>query len=489
MTHGAILAIDQGTSSTKALVIRADGTIASAAEAAVHPRYPGPNAVEQDPEELWHSVLAASQRALAGAGCPVGAVALANQGETVLAWDRGTGRPLSPAIGWQDRRAEAVCQRLRVNETLVEQLSGLRLDSYFAAPKMTWLRESGYRAGVVTTSDSWLLFRLTGAYVTDAATASRTALLDLGSVAWSPELAAVFGLDIADLPAVVPCTAVVGSTTAFGAEVPVAGIAVDQQAALFAEGCHRPGEAKCTYGTGAFLLANTGHTPQRSTSGLVTCVAWQLGDAGAPGETAYCLDGQVYTVGSAVNWLRSLGILGSAADLDELAAGRPAGPEVFVPALAGLAAPAWAPGARGALTGLSLATDRNAIARAVVEGLAASVAVLARAAAADLGSPISLLRADGGLTRSRALMRAQADLLQAPVEVYATPHATALGVAGLARLGLGWADGTAAAVGFEGLGSSATYVPECPAEEAARRLARWQRTLDAVLALEAPARP
>ncbi|HET7388172.1 MAG TPA: FGGY family carbohydrate kinase [Nocardioidaceae bacterium] len=480
MNARSILAIDQGTSATKALVVREDGSIAGSAEVPVKTRYLDHGGVEADPGELWDSVCVAGRRAVSEAGGAVAAVALANQGETVLAWDRSTGDPRSAAIVWQDRRAESVCDRLAPHAERVQHISGLRLDSYFAAPKMTWLRDQGCREGVVTTSDAWLLSRLTGAFATDAATASRTGLLDLDTASWSPELAELFGIEPEGLPEVVGNSDVVGTTTEFGGEIPVLGTAVDQQAALFAEGCHRRGQAKCTYGTGAFLLANTGKTPQRSSSGVVSCVAWRLGT-----ETTYCLDGQVYTVGSVVDWLQGLGVIDRPADIDRYAE-RVAGAEAFVPALAGLAAPYWAPHARGAFVGLSLSSDRRALVSAVVEGLAANIVSLAQAVGDDLGEPLSVLKADGGLTRSRALMQAQADLLQRPVEVFATPHATALGVAGMARLGLGWADSPETAVAFDGAGPTTIFEPGCGPDEAAERIGRWTRAADAVLELASP---
>jgi glycerol kinase len=296
-----VLAIDQGTSSTKALVVAPDGSVLAEAEVAVHPRATADGGVEQDPDELWQSLLDAGGQALAQAGVAVGAVGLANQGETVVAWERATGRLLSPAISWQDRRALAVCEGLDEHRSRLEEITGLLLDPYFAAPKMRWLRQHVTDEGVCTTTDTWLLHRLCGAYVTDAATASRTLLLDLDAVAWSAEAAACFEIDPQTLPAIVPCAAPVGETRAFGEPLPVTGLAGDQQAALFAERCLRSGETKCTYGTGAFLLATVGPRQRRSAAGLVACVAWQLGD-----RTTYRLDGQVYTVGAAVGWLQSV---------------------------------------------------------------------------------------------------------------------------------------------------------------------------------------
>lgn len=472
-----VLAIDQGTSSTKALVLSPEGSILGAAEAPVHPRAFGDGAVEQDPEELFASVLEAGRQALARSGAPIGAVGVANQGETVLAWDRGNDQPLTAAISWQDRRATSVCKRLAAHGARLQALTGLPLDPYFAAPKMRWLREHVTRDGVCTTTDAWLLHRLTGAYVTDAATASRTALLELDAVRWSPETCALFEIDPNTLPAIVGCAEPVGETTVFGGRVPVAGLAVDQQAALFAEGCFGDGEAKCTYGTGAFLLATVGTRAVRSTAGLVSCVAWQLA-----GETTYCVDGQVYTVGAAVDWLRRIGLVHDVTDLDAVGTQvADCAGVVFVPSLAGIAAPFWRPNARGVFVGLSLATERAHLIRAVIEGISAQVALLARSVAADIGRPLARLRVDGGLTRSRTLMQMQADLLQMPVEVYPSPHATAVGVAALARLGVGFAKSPGDAIGE--WQPAAVFEPRTRADEAESRLHRWRQVAEATMNL------
>jgi glycerol kinase len=471
-----ILAIDQGTSATKALVLGPGNEVLGSAEEPVHPRSTADGGVEQDPEELYRSVIGAGSAALAAARAPVHAMALANQGETVLAWDRRSGRPLTPAIVWQDRRSGGVCQRLSGSAGRLAAITGLPLDPYFAAPKMTWLRENLTTEGVVTTTDTWLLARLGAEYVTDAATASRTLLLDLETSDWSAEACEVFGLDPADLPEVRDCAGAVGETTAFGPPLPVAGLAVDQQAALLAERCFAAGQAKCTYGTGAFLLATTGAAPVRSTAGLSASVAWRLN-----GAATYCLDGQVYTAGAAVRWLTELGLIPGAEGLDDAGASVPdSGGAVFVPALAGLGAPHWRPDARGAFLGLGLGVTRAHLARAVAEGIAASVALLAASVAADTGAPLGRLRADGGLTRSRLLVQAQADLLQAPVEVSRSQDATALGVAALARLGTGEHTDLAEAVGPAEVEWVAT--PAITADQAEERLAAHDRAVQAVLA-------
>ena len=470
-----VLAIDQGTSSTKALVVCAERGVLADAEVPVHPRALGDGGVEQEPEELWRSVVSAGRAALGRAGEPVGALGLANQGETVLAWQRASGTALSPAISWQDRRATDVCAQLRPHADWLRRHTGLPLDPYFAAPKMRWLRDHVTRDGVCTTTDTWLLQRLTGAYVTDAATASRTQLLDLDTATWSNQACTLFGIDAASLPRIVSCAEVIGETTAFGPALPVSGLAVDQQAALFAESCFVPGEAKCTYGTGAFLLATLGNHARRSARGLATCVAWRLGD-----DTTYCLDGQVYTVGAAVAWLQQVGLLRGPDDLDALGGTvADAGGVLFVPSLAGLAAPFWRPAARGVFAGLSLATERAHLLRAVIDGIAAQVAWLARAVGEDLCHRLTRLRVDGGLTRSRTLMQAQADLLQVPVEVYPSPHATALGVAALARLGVGSARTPAEAIGA--WQPAAVYEPRLGPTNAAERLDRWRRVAEATI--------
>lgn len=472
-----ILAIDQGTSATKAVVVSDDGAVLAEAEVLVHPRTTPDGGVEQDPEELWTSVVEAGQLALERAGCEVDAVGLDNQGETTLAWDRETGEPCSSALSWQDGRAAEVCERLAGHAEELSRITGLPLDPYFSAPKIAWLRGHVTTAGVATTTDAWLLRRLCGAYVTDVSTASRTLLLDLSSGDWSARACELFEIDPACLPAVAPCAGVVGETEVFGGSLPISGIVVDQQAALFAQGCHALGQTKCTYGTGAFLQANAGSTVPVSKAGLMACIAWRLGDV-----MDYLLEGQVYTVGAVVTWLQELGVLRGAPELDEIG-GQVDGPggATFVPGLAGHAAPFWRPAARGAFTGLSLGTTRAHLIRSVIEGIAAGVAWVARAVGDDLGAPLSVLRVDGGLTRSRLLMQAQADLLQAPVQVYPSPNATVLGTAAFARLGAGDARDAGEAIGdWE---PAATFEPAVAAGEAQERLERWRAAVEATMDL------
>jgi glycerol kinase len=473
---GNILAIDQGTSSTKALVVAADGSVLASAESAVHPGAIGAGGVEQNPAQLYDSVVDAGRRALAAAVVEVDAVGLANQGETVMAWDRDSGEPIAPALSWQDRRSAAICARLAGDSDRLTELTGLPLDPYFVGPKVLWLKENVTSDGVATTTDTWLIHRLTGAYVTDVSTASRTALMDLDTRQWSVEACELFGVDPATLPGIVGCTTDVGTTKAFGAPLPITGLAVDQQAALFGEGCLTVGAAKCTYGTGAFLLANAGQQPRRSTHGLSASVAWDAG-----GDVAYCLDGQLYTVGSTITWLTGLGLLAEAADLDRLGGSvADSGGVTFIPSLAGLGAPYWRPDARGSIDGLSLGTTAAHLVRAALVGIAGQVALLARATAQDLGTPLETLRVDGGLTQSRLLMQIQADLLQAPVEVFASPHATALGVAELARIG----SGAGIDSSQQAVVTGERHEPRISADEAASTLADMAAAIARVIETE-----
>jgi glycerol kinase len=472
---GPVLAIDQGTSGTKALVVCPRRGVLGTGTAPVRSRrLPGSRA-EVDPTELYDSVRDAGRRALAAAGERVVAVGLANQGETVLAWDPATGRALTDAIVWHDKRAEVVCAELAPRAGELQEITGLPLDAYFAAPKMAWIRRNLTAGGVVTTTDSWLVHRLTGAFVTDASTASRTQLLDLDAVRWSPAALDAFGLGAEPLPGIVDAGCHAGTTTAFGTELPLTGLLVDQQAALLAQRVTEPGIAKCTYGTGAFLLAPTGTRPLRSQRGLVSCVAWRLA-----GRTSYCLDGQVFTAASAVGWLAGLGVISGAADLDPVGSAVPdSGGVTFVPALAGLAAPWWRGELRGSLTGLGLDTGPGHLVRALCDGIAAQVCELADATAADLGTPLEALRADGGLTRSALLMQTQADLLQRPVEVSAVRDATALGVAAAARLGLDPQLTVDEAV--PAWRPLAVYEPRITATEAAERRGIFRTAVDALL--------
>jgi glycerol kinase len=473
-----VLAIDQGTSGTKAIVVDDAGNVISIAEIALRPDYLPGGGVEQDPEALYASVVEAGRRALDEAGVQVSAIALANQGETVLAWDRRTGRPLTPAIVWQDRRSESICAGLAGSADAIAAKTGLVLDPYFSAPKMAWIRQNLTTDGVVTTTDTWLIHRLCGAFVTDVSTASRSLLLDLDTVTWSPELLELFGLTDEELPTLVDCDHIAGETDVFGPpSIPVAGLIVDQQAALLAENCLEPGTAKCTFGTGAFLLAQLGERPSRSRAGLTTSVAWRL-----RGRTSYCVDGQVYTAASAVRWAIDLGLVPAANQLDAVSAsaGDSSGGVLCVPALAGLAGPWWDAQATASFTGMTLSSGRGHLVRALLEGIAAQVAALAELVADDLGQSLTRLRVDGGLTRSAVLMQAQADLGRIPVEVYPSAHATPLGAAACARLALDPTRSLSEVVGT--WAPQHTYEPVWTADQAAEHLQRWKTAANATLA-------
>ncbi len=378
-----------------------------------------------------------------------------------------------PALSWQDRRAVEITKELAGAEDRLTEITGLPLDPYFAAPKMTWLRRRTGDGDVITTVDAWLNHRLDrrlrhrrGHRVSDDAARSRSCGLVRGSVRSVRHSTSRIS------PPCVDCDAVVGETDAFGPTLPVAGLVVDQQAALFAESCFGIGEAKCTYGTGAFILATAGEEAVRSRARLAACVAWKLG-----GRTTYCLDGQVYTAASVVTWLEQLGMIAEAAELDRLGPERDRG-VIFVPALAGLAAPFWEPEARGAG---SVSRWRPIARTSFGPSPGASrprSPRLAHAIGDDLGRPLERLRVDGGLSRSSVLMQAQADLLQAPVERYPSADATALGAAALARLGVGAADTPAGAVGA--WTPAATFEPAIEADRAEERLARWHRAAEAM---------
>ena len=440
----------------------------------MRPRYGAGGLVKQDPTELLESVLDTGRRAVKDAAAPIASVGLANQGETVLAWDPGSGRPLTLAIVWQDRRSVGVCERLARARGPAEGdhrpfarpvLCRTEDDVAARAPHDRWCRDNDRRMARPPTD---------GCVRHDASTASRTMLLDLDRLEWSAEAVEIFGLAEQNLPRIAGCAEPVGETTSFGpTPLPPTGLAVDQQAALFAEGCLGPGDAKCTYGTGAFLLANVGTTALRSSNGLAASVAWLVGDT-----ASYCLDGQVYTVGSALRWLADLGVISGPEEIDALGSTVPDADGVtLVPALAGLAAPSWQPDARASITGLGLETTRAHLVRALVDGIALLVAELAGAVASDLRQLLSVLRVDGGLTASRLLMQTQADVLQIPVEVFATPDATALGVAAFARLGV---DPTATPADVVGRSQpAAVYEPQISADEAAARVGRfrdWRHT-------------
>jgi glycerol kinase len=449
MTDGdVILAIDQGTTGTTALLLDRDVRVVAAHNVEFPNHYPRPGHVEHDVAEIWASVEAAVRGALAAAGAvTIRAIGITNQRETSLFWDRETGAPIHRALVWQDRRTADRCRDLKAagHEARFKERTGLVLDPYFSGTKAGWLLDHvpGARARAAKgellfgTIDAWLAWRLCGAHATDPSNASRTLLYNIREMRWDAELCDILGVPMACLPRVCDNAEVLGETRGLGFlpdGIPVAGMAGDQQSALFGQACFAPGAAKCTYGTGAFVLMNTGTWPVRSDSGLLTTVGWRL-----DGETTYALEGSAFIAGAAVQWLRDgLGLIEKASDIEALAASVPdSGGVVFVPALAGLGAPHWRPDARGLFTGITGGTTKAHIARAVLDGIALQISDILRAMATDAGTPLTELKVDGGAARNDLLMQFQADVLGVTCVRPTVLETTALGAAFLAGLGAG----------------------------------------------------
>ena len=448
-TGPVVVAIDAGTTGVRSVAVERDGTLGAFRYREFTQHYPQPGWVEHDADEIWaaaRDTLGALCADLAAAGRTVAAIGITNQRETVVAWDRRTGRPLHRAVVWQDRRTAARCEELAAagHLPLVRERTGLVLDPYFSGTKMGWLlTHGGVDAGpnlAMGTVDSWLVWNLTGgaAFVTDASNASRTMLYDLRTTAWSPELADLLGVPVRALPEVRPSSGRYGLTVdgcGAPAGVPVSGIAGDQQAALFGQACVEPGMAKNTYGTGSFVLTNVGTSCPAPSEGALTTVAWQLGD----GTLTYALEGAVFVTGAAIQWLRDgLGVIGSAAEVGPLAATVPdAGGLVVVPAFTGLGSPWWDPYARGTVLGITRGTTRAHLARAVVESMALQVRDVVDAMVRASGQPLAALRVDGGASVMDLLLHLQADQLGVPVERPQVQETTALGAAFLAGLAEG----------------------------------------------------
>jgi len=447
-----VLALDQGTTSSRALLVDRAGTVRFAAQREFTQHYPQPGWVEHDPLELWSTQLEVALEVMASAGAGAGdiaAIGIANQRETTVLWERATGRPLANAIVWQDRRTADRCEALRARglEPLFQERTGLVLDPYFSGTKLQWLLDTlpGARARaergelLFGTVDSWLTFQLTGQHLTDPGNASRTLLFNLHTGAWDEELLELLRIPWAVLPRVVASSGVVGSTRLLGGEIPVAGLAGDQQAATFGQACLEPGMAKNTYGTGCFLLLNTGGQPTPSRNRLLTTTLWQLG-----GRPAYALEGSVFMAGAAVQWLRDgLGLIASASEVEALARTVPDNGGVYhVPAFTGLGAPYWDAEARGAFFGLTRGNGKGHIARAVLEAIAYQTAEVLGAMEADSGLRLKELRVDGGAARNDLLMQFQADLLDVSVVRPESTETTALGAAYLAGLAVGFWTGT-----------------------------------------------
>jgi glycerol kinase len=481
-----ILALDQGTTSSRAILFDASGAIAAVAQKEFEQIFPQPGWVEHDPDQIWATQSAVAIEALGRAGAEakdVAAIGITNQRETAIVWDRETGRPVCNAIVWQDRRTAEFCDRLKADghAPMITERTGLVVDAYFSGSKVAWIldnvpgartrAEQGHLA--FGTVDSWLIWKLTGGtvHVTDVSNASRTMLFNIHELAWDDDLLRLLGVPRSMLPEVRSSSEVYGRVTAgLGlADLPIAGVAGDQQSALFGQMCVSPGLAKSTYGTGCFLLQNTGSVPVPSTNQLVTTVAWQIN-----GRTEYALEGSVFIGGAVVQWLRDgLGIIQRSSDVEALATSVPdSGGVYLVPAFAGLGAPHWDPYARGMMIGITRGTTSAHIARAAVESIAYQVGDLLDAVQGDSGMPLAELRVDGGASRNDLLMQFQADLLGVPVVRPAVTETTALGAAYLAGLAVGFWPSAAAIAGQWQV--ERRFEPAMPQSQAASLRARWR---------------
>ncbi len=478
----AILALDQGTTSSRALLFDEAGNELAIAQRELHPVFPHPGWVEHDPEEIWSTQIAVAAECLAKMpGAEVQAIGITNQRETTVVWDRATGTPIANAIVWQDRRTAALCDELRAHEPLIRARTGLVLDAYFSGTKLRWLLDhaldhtsaSGNLA--FGTVDSWLIWRLTGGrtHVTDVTNASRTMLFDIHRRQWDEELLALLHIPAAMLPEVCASSGVIAETAKglpIPAGIPIAGIAGDQQAALFAQRCTRAGMAKNTYGTGSFIVMNTGGEAVSSSHGLLSTIAC--------GERQYALEGSIFVTGAAIQWLRDrLGIIRTAADVETLAASvDDTNGVVFVPAFTGLGTPYWDGYARGAIVGLTLGASAAHIARAALESIALQTVDVLEAMRADSGISLRELRVDGGATVNDLLMQIQADLAGIPVIRARRPEATALGAAYLAGLAVGfWRGEDAIDAQWR---AERTFEPRMSHDARAAKIAEWHRGVD-----------
>ncbi len=484
-----VLAFDQGTTSSRAIVFDHSGTIVGVAQREFEQHFPQSGWVEHDANEIWETQLAVGREVLSKCGLTasdIAAIGITNQRETTVLWDRKSGEPIHPAIVWQDRRTAPYCDSLREqgHTDTVQQKTGLLIDSYFCATKLRWLlrevpgaMERAQRGELAFgTIDSWLFWKLTNGRVhaTDVTNASRTMLLNIQTCQWDDELLELFGIPASILPDVRPSSHLYGETEAslFGSPIKLGGAAGDQQSALFGQNCTSDGMAKNTYGTGCFMLLNIGGEPRISTGNLLTTVA-----CSPSGDPDYALEGSVFIGGATIQWLRDgLGIIESSEQVEALAASVPDSDDVYlVPAFAGLGAPHWDPYARGALIGITRGTTRAHIARAALEAIAFQVADVLDAMKQDAGIPIQELRVDGGASANDLLMQFQADILQVPVVRPEVIETTALGAAYLAGLAVGfWNDMTEISHVWS---IDRTFTPAMGEDEVARRRARWCNAL------------
>jgi glycerol kinase len=486
------MALDQGTTSSRAIVFGLDGRPVASAQHEFPQRYPAPGHVTHDPEAIWASQHRAAREAISAAGLratDLAAIGVTNQRETVVVWERATGRPVADAIVWQSRITAPACDRLRADghEPTFRARTGLPLDAYFSGPKIAHILDAGpgLRARAergelaAGTIDSFLLWRLTGGrlHVTDVSNASRTLLFDIHRLAWDVELCSIVGVPPAMLPEVRATSEVYGETdpAILGAAVPIGAAVGDQQGALFGQACHDAGSAKNTYGTGAFLLLNTGATPVASARGLLTTVGWRLG---ADGPVTYALEGSVFIAGAAVQWLRDgLGAIRDSAEAEALAATvEDTGGVYVVPAFVGLGAPHWDPRARGAIVGITRGTGLGHIARATIESIAYQVTDVLEAMEADAGRDLDVVRVDGGAAANDMLLRFQSDLLGVPVERPVVTETTALGAALLAGLAVGaWRNPAEAAATWA---LDRRFEPSMDGTRRGRLLGEWHRAVD-----------
>ena len=485
-TH--LMALDQGTTSSRALLLDETGRVAAAAQLEFAQIFPQPGWVEHDPVEIWSTQAGAAAEVIGGSGVrprDIAAIGITNQRETAVVWDRATGTPVHNAIVWQDRRTAGVCDRMKAEglEGLVRERTGLVIDAYFSGTKVAWIldnvpgaRRRAERGELAFgTVDSWLVWKLTGGavHVTDVTNASRTMLFDIHRRDWDDELLRLLGVPRSMLPPVRSSSEVYGECAGLFAGVPVAGIAGDQQSALFGQMCRQPGMAKSTYGTGCFMLMNTGEQPVRSENRLLTTIAWSVG-----GAVCYALEGSVFIAGAVVQWLRDgLRVIDSSSEVEALAASVPDSGDVYlVPAFAGLGAPHWDPYARGALVGITRGTTRAHLARAALEGIAFQAADILLAMEADAGIRLEELRVDGGASANNLLMQFQADLLGIPVVRAENIETTALGSAYLAGLAVGYYGSIDEVAARWAPGR--TFEPAMSADQRDTLRARWTKALE-----------
>jgi glycerol kinase len=474
-----ILAIDQGTTGSTCIVFDEQGRPAGRSAREFEQYFPRPGWVEHDADEIWEVTRAVAHEALDDAGVDgagLAAIGITNQRETVVAWEPMSGRPLHRALVWQDRRTAARCDELREQgrEPLFRERTGLVLDPYFSGTKIEWLiREGGVDpSAAFGTIDSWLVYKLTGRHVTDFSNASRTLLFDIHDLSWDPELCELLSVDPDSLPDPLPSSHTYGETTEFGGRVPVAGIAGDQQAALYGQACHEAGLGKSTYGTGSFVLENAGADAPPASKGLLTTVAW-----GVEERTDYAVEAAIFVTGAAVQWLRDgLGVIEAAAETEELARSLDGNEDVyFVPALTGLGSPHWDPYARGTLVGLTRGSSRAHLARAALESIAYQTVDAVRAMEAASGVQLEELKADGGAVQNAWLMQFQSDVLGVPVVVPEVSETTALGAAYLAGVAVGlWTEAETRGMWRE----AARYEPTMPDDERDALMAQWARALE-----------